>query len=75
MKSIAHIVSTGEFSGAEKIVIEICKCLKNDYEFTYICKYGGIIDYLDLKKPIFSKTSNYGHFGRDGFAWEEVKQI
>ena len=35
----------------------------------------GIIEYLGLKKPIFSKTTNYGHFGRDGFAWEEVKQI
>lgn len=60
MKSIAHIVSTGEFSGAEKIVIEICKCLKNDYEFTYICKYGGIIDYLEknhIKYILYRNTS------------------
>lgn len=35
----------------------------------------GIIEYLELKKPIYSKTTNYGHFGREGFTWEEVKQI
>ena len=64
MKSIAHIVSTGEFSGAEKIVIEICKCLKNDYEFTYICKYGGIIDYLEknhIRYILYRNTSEFNH--------------
>ncbi len=35
---------------------------------------GGIIDSLRLKEPIFSKTTNYGHFGREdcGFAWEKT---
>jgi len=31
----------------------------------------GIIKFLDLKKPIFSKTATYGHFGRDDVSWEE----
>ncbi len=31
---------------------------------------GGIIDFLDLKKPIYENTARYGHFGH-GFAWEE----
>lgn len=31
---------------------------------------GGIIRSLDLLKPIYKKTTNYGHFGRDGFSWE-----
>ena len=31
----------------------------------------GIIDYLDLRKPIFKKTSNYGHFGNNDFSWEK----
>ena len=35
----------------------------------------GIIEYLKLKEPIYSKTTNYGHFGRNGFTWEEVIQI
>ena len=32
----------------------------------------GIIEMLDLKKPIYRKTASYGHFGRDdqGFPWE-----
>ena len=34
----------------------------------------GIIDYLDLRRPIFKATAAYGHFGReeDGFTWEET---
>ncbi len=29
----------------------------------------GIIDYLDLKKPIFQKTAEWGHFGNN-FRWD-----
>jgi S-adenosylmethionine synthetase len=32
----------------------------------------GIIEYLDLRKPIFRKTAAGGHFGRDGFSWEQT---
>jgi S-adenosylmethionine synthetase len=34
----------------------------------------GIIQMLDLQRPIFSKTAAYGHFGRDepDFTWERV---
>ena len=31
-----------------------------------------IIQTLELKKPVFSKTSAYGHFGKSGLAWERV---
>jgi len=33
---------------------------------------GGIIDYLDLRRPIYRATAAYGHFGRNepGFSWE-----
>ncbi|CAB4863638.1 MAG: methionine adenosyltransferase [Actinomycetes bacterium] len=27
---------------------------------------------LDLHRPIYSPTAAYGHFGRDGFSWEET---
>ncbi|HRY79330.1 MAG TPA: methionine adenosyltransferase [Spirochaetia bacterium] len=33
---------------------------------------AGIIRTLDLKKPIYQRTAAYGHFGRDGFAWERT---
>ncbi len=34
---------------------------------------AAIIEWLDLRKPIYKKTTNYGHFGREdqGFKWEE----
>jgi S-adenosylmethionine synthetase len=32
----------------------------------------GIIDRFDLFRPIYSTTTNYGHFGRDNLPWEEV---
>ncbi len=32
----------------------------------------GIINYLDLRKPIYRKTSNYGHFGKEDMTWEKI---
>jgi S-adenosylmethionine synthetase len=32
----------------------------------------GIIDYLDLRRPIYRRTAAGGHFGRDGFPWEQT---
>ncbi len=31
-----------------------------------------IIKALDLRRPVFAQTAAYGHFGRDGFAWEKT---
>lgn len=31
-----------------------------------------IIEKLQLNKPVFYKTASYGHFGRNGFAWEKT---
>ncbi len=35
---------------------------------------AAIIKQLDLRKPIYSKTASYGHFGREdmGFTWEKT---
>lgn len=35
---------------------------------------GEIIEYLQLRRPIFRKTATYGHFGRsdDDFSWEKT---
>lgn len=32
----------------------------------------GIIDGLDLKRPIYQKTARYGHFGYDEYPWEQI---
>ena len=34
-----------------------------------------IIKNLRLDRPIYRETSNYGHFGKDGFAWEETDKV
>lgn len=38
---------------------------------------AGIIKMLDLRRPIYRKTSNYGHFGRseEGFPWEKTDKV
>jgi S-adenosylmethionine synthetase len=37
----------------------------------------GIIQQLDLLRPIYRKTSNYGHFGREDidFSWERTDKV
>ena len=32
----------------------------------------GIIDRFDLFRPIYSSTTNYGHFGKDYLPWEKI---
>lgn len=34
----------------------------------------GIASLLGLKRPIFRPTAAYGHFGREGFPWEETNE-
>lgn len=37
----------------------------------------GIIEMLDLKRPIYQKTAAYGHFGREDadFTWEKLDKV
>jgi len=35
----------------------------------------GIIDSLDLLKPIYKNTAAYGHFGREEFSWEKLNKV
>ena len=51
----------------EKIVDKI----KSKFDLTP----RGIIKYLNLKKPIYRKTTNYGHFGKEDLSWEKVIKI
>jgi S-adenosylmethionine synthetase len=34
----------------------------------------GIIEGLNLRRPIYLPTAAYGHFGRSGFPWEEIRK-
>ena len=35
----------------------------------------GIINYLDLQKPIYKLTTNYGHFGKENLPWEKIVEM
>ena len=34
-----------------------------------------IIKELDLLRPIYKNTACYGHFGRNEFSWEKIKNV
>lgn len=38
---------------------------------------AGLIEYLDLRRPIYKATAAYGHFGRSGdtFTWEQPTRV
>ncbi|MDY2941310.1 MAG: methionine adenosyltransferase [Varibaculum sp.] len=36
---------------------------------------AAIIEQLDLRRPIYSATSAYGHFGRPEFTWEQLNMV
>ena len=57
---------TGKYSDDELLEI----VLKN---FSF--KVEDIINELDLKRPIYASTTNYGHFGRKDLPWEQYKEI
>ncbi|MCX7116236.1 MAG: methionine adenosyltransferase [Gammaproteobacteria bacterium] len=35
----------------------------------------GMIDELQLLRPIYKQTATYGHFGRDLFPWEQLNKV
>ena len=47
---------------------EIVSLITNKFDF----RPKGLINYLDLKKPIYQDTAAYGHFGREIFNWERI---
>ena len=47
---------------------ELVDIIKNKFDLTP----DGIIEYLDLKQPIYTKATNYGHFGKPELPWEKI---
>jgi len=47
---------------------DLSNAVKEKFDF----RPQAIIERLNLRRPIYAKTAAYGHFGRDGFPWEEV---
>ncbi|MGE3276577.1 MAG: methionine adenosyltransferase [Vicinamibacterales bacterium] len=55
---------TGDERAAEEFVM-------NSFDF----RPRAIIEQLDLLRPIYRQTTNYGHFGRPGLPWETVAAV
>ena len=50
---------------------EIIKIIKNKFDLTP----QGIITYLELKRPIYTQTTNYGHLGKENLLWEKIVNL
>ena len=50
---------------------EIIAKIENKFDLTP----NGIIKYLNLKEPIYTKTTNYGHFGDKDLPWEKTVEL
>ena len=56
-------------AGSGKVDDErLCSLVREHFPLTP----RGIIEHLDLRRPIFRRTAAGGHFGRDEFPWEKT---
>ena len=59
------------FGTSEYTDDELLEIVLKNFDFSV----ANIINELDLKRPIYSKTVNYGHFGKADMPWEQFKKI
>jgi S-adenosylmethionine synthetase len=57
--------------GTEKVPVERIEALAREH---FDLRPAAILRDLDLRRPIYTKTAAYGHFGRDDhdFTWERT---
>ena len=60
-----------DFMGTGKVSEKVARQIVKE---VFDLRPRAIIEYLDLLRPIYRKTSAYGHFGRNepGFSWERT---
>ena len=61
-------IAVNTFSTGIKSEEELVKIIEDKFDLTP----NGIIEYLNLKAPIYSKTTNYGHFGKEELPFEKI---
>ena len=49
----------------------IVKAIQEVFSF----KPADIVSQLDLLRPIYRQTTNYGHFAKDGLPWEDIGKV
>ena len=61
-------ICVNTFGTSKKSEEELVELIKEKFDLTP----DGIINYLALKEPIYTKTTNYGHFGKSDLPWEKI---
>lgn len=66
-------ISVNSFGTAKIDEAKIAKLVNDHFDL----RPKGLIDMLDLSRPIYSPTAVYGHFGReeDNFIWEKTDKV
>lgn len=64
-------ICVNTFGTSQKDESELVELIKEKFDLTP----DGIIEYLHLKEPIYTKTTNYGHFGKTELPWEKIVEI
>jgi len=64
-------ICVNTFGTSKKTEEELTCIIKEKFNLTP----KGIIEYLGLKEPIYTKTTNYGHFGKDNLSWEKIVDL
>ncbi|WP_339033827.1 methionine adenosyltransferase [Spiroplasma endosymbiont of Cantharis rufa] len=61
-----------ETFGTNKVSMDVIyRALNDNFNF----KVNSIINTLDLKSPVYFRTSKYGHFGKKEFSWEKLDKV
>ena len=64
-------ICVNTFGTSNKTEEELASIIKEKFDLTP----KGIIEYLKLKDPIYTRTTNYGHFGKDNLPWEKIIEM
>lgn len=64
-------ICVNTFGTGKKPDEELANMVREKFDLTP----NGIIEYLKLREPIYTKTTNYGHFGKEDLEWEKISAL
>ena len=66
-------ISVDTFGTGKLTEDEIVALVRDNFDL----RPRGLIEMLDLRRPIYQKTASYGHFGREEkeFTWEKTDRV
>lgn len=64
-------ITVFDYGTSHKTQKQLLDIVKSNFDL----RPGRIVKDLNLRHPIYQRTSTYGHFGRDCFSWEQAKPL